>query len=217
MSKTFYLIHDSGLTKSEINAATSILENATTNFYPNRQFEYLGNKLILNKKEINLDKIVDKATTKRKTGYGAQKDAWDIHYSLMNSQWHWDNPGIVIFLTSQDITVKMNGRHLGSCFGFTLGDCIIISVKRFNSLKRRDREILIKGTILHELGHVFHVTGNGQRPNTKKISGWHCTNHGCVMQQATTRSEFLAVFKSAQLTTTPYCADCMNMIYKTNQ
>ncbi|MBR3138331.1 hypothetical protein IKG41_03275 [Candidatus Saccharibacteria bacterium] len=177
-----------------------------------RKLMNLGRKPRLNSHEENIDTDMIIARSKRVVqlgAYGPRYDAEDIWYQISNSEKMKRNPFLAVFFTTKDITVKMGGRYLNFCYGYTAGNVVIISLTRIRGLEEPYKKLMIEGLIMHEIGHAFGLCLGG-RSNTENNFGIHCTNPGCVMNQGLSEKELIYIFKEAfKDYHRCYCPQCM--------
>lgn len=119
------------------------------------------------------------------------------------------NPHIDVMVTSWDLTAFDRGRQMNFVFGEANGRITVQSVARFRVLAEVDRYLAIKAVIHHELGHIFGLAADPWRSNTEYNIGPHCTNHGCIMRQGLSVSEWAAHAREAYGRGQIYCPQCL--------
>lgn len=206
--KPIFLMYDNGVDQLERKAADEAVKKAAK-IFQNRPAFTLGNLVKVDGYEIPIDSLVQNSPILRQTAYGNQIDVDGVHSAVFNSKLHKNSPFIGVVLTSKDLTAKFGRNYLNFCFGYTFGDVTIQSVARFRDMSDKNRETMIEGVILHELGHVFNLAGDRSRSHTEYNLGMHCTNLGCVMNQGLTREAMLEHFRMAKKMGRIYCPQCM--------
>ena len=200
------LIYDSGVTNNEKMIIVNTLAKAAK-IFGNRKFINLGKDPMLNgNKRISADMIVARSTRVKIGQYGAQYDAGDIWQQVFDCPKQQKSHFYCLFVTSKDITVKLSQKYLNFCFGYTLGNIAIISTARTKDLSDGDRNVMLTGLIMHELGHAFGLAMGG-RSNSENNLGVHCTNPNCVMNQGLIRKDLINNFRRA-FKKGCYCEQC---------
>ena len=208
-----YVMHDSGLDEFEVNVIKSGLAELKETL-PERQIYNYGAETWCEGAYSSADWYISKGKSVMRPDHPAQLDARSVLLLTMREPWQIAEKHIDIIFTSQDLTTKYEDGYLNFCFGLTMGRYTIQSVARFRDLPLRDRCLVIKSLMWHELGHVLGAAGNLLRDNTVDKLGSHCINYGCVMQQGMTVQEMVQNARQAERRGRIYCPDCMADIRK---
>lgn len=210
-SRPIYVRCDETITSEEEKSIIRGLLEAKR-YLPDTEIYYVGKKQYISLIDhTKLSKGQDVIDSVRKIGN--QLVSSDIIYKILSDRGNNDNaPGrIEVFFTGHDLTdIRTNGEKLNFVFG-SAGNLITVqSVYRFRSLNDYEKDLCIKRTIRHELGHIYRMAGDLKRSNTEEKLGEHCTNSNCCMRQGMSVGEWLAEAKQEQASGIFYCKQCIN-------
>ncbi len=114
---------------------------------------------------------------------------------------------IEVLFTSYDMTANDNNFVFG--VAWPEGRCTAQSVYRYKGLNSEDRHLVIKGVLLHELGHILGMAANPSRINVEEKLGLHCADWNCIMHQSMTVDDAVYIARGAN-SRMIYCPLCMN-------
>ena len=200
-----YLMYDSGLDELE---RTSIHEGLLEfqHVFPTRVIVNFGSEPWSSGNYSSADWYIQHAEIIR--GYAHRQINADSLLKLMyNEPYQQNDPHVDALFTSADLTSKE--LKLNFCFGLTNGRFTVQSVFRYRSLPKYDRKLAIKTVLQHELGHVFGMAWDPNRPNTEEKLGNHCTNRGCIMRQGMNTTEWVNLAREARKMGRLYCPQCL--------
>lgn len=187
------IMYDSDVINDELKAIFDGMEEVK-NFFPGRQFIDGG----------RADWLIERAFWPNER----QIDASSLMRLLMDDPSQSDTPFINLFFTSRDLTVEWGGEYAEYCFGLTSGRFSVQSVAPYRCLANWQKTPALKMLVQHELGHIFGLASSAIRSNTEFLMGNHCTNSGCVMNQALDINKWADNATIARASGMIYCPQC---------
>ncbi len=179
-------------------------------YLPENQIYYLGKETNIKEKDnITLNSGQSIVDSTRKTNN--QISSLELLSKVLESR---DNEGsrdrIDVLFTGTDLfSIRPTGEKLSFVFGTAANSVTVQSVYRFRSLDISEKDLCIRRTVRHELGHILKMADDLTRSNTEENFGEHCTNTNCSMRQGNSISEWLAEAKQEQKSDQFYCSQCI--------
>lgn len=211
MSLPIYVSYDSGITELEQMAILSGLHEALVYLgYPS-EVKVFGAEPWSKGDYSSADWYVLKTRSVHQSQIGhSQLDADHLVDLLASEPWQEADPHIDVMFVSQDLTARDEGKYLNFVFGIASGRITVQSVARFREIPNDfDRVLAIKAVVQHELGHIFGMAANPCRNHTEYVLGQHCTNPGCIMQQALSVTGWVQHAYDALQMGRVYCPECL--------
>ena len=192
---TNYLMLDSSIvdTEEEKIILTGLLE-----------FKKLFPGVNISLSHSSADKLVKKARRIRHSSRHTQIDANSLLEVVHNC-----SPSQIteVLFTTEDLATE----ETNFCFGATWlgGRCTVQSTHRYRGLNSQDRELVIKGVLHHELGHILGMAANLSRSHTEDKLGPHCADWNCIMHQSMNVNEAVRIARGARAHGRIYCPLCL--------